>query len=415
MGGAAILVMGFVDDVRCLRARWKLLVEMAVALFLYWWGIRIDLVGSWHTPPLPLYLAGLDLFLNMLWIIVAINAMNIIDGLDGLAGGVFAIGMVVMLPVSLAGGQVHLALISAALLGGAFAFLRFNLNNATIHLGDNGSLFLGYCLAVFVPLTSPQALGATAYLIPLGALSIPITEVVATSLRRIWQGKRLTRPDRGHAHHRLVREGMTPKRVAFFIQVISLLCVLAALAATYAHSKQVAMVAFGIWAALMVLFVKVGYFRRLHPKLGKNPAKSPIFLDHNRLIQRLLWKISKAKDVDDYEGYLSQFCHCLNLAHIECVFKHPISGIELSLSSKSRQPDDVAPELSLKIPINTEGGLKGDLVCLTPYDTDKKYWPMLLIWIHKLSTTIGKSIDARKDLFDQNSEDARAASTGHFR
>jgi UDP-GlcNAc:undecaprenyl-phosphate GlcNAc-1-phosphate transferase len=187
--------VGLVDDLRGVRASWKLLSQVIGAVILFALGIRIPF-GAGD--------AGLILsfFATLVWTVTVTNAINLVDGLDGLASGSATCTIVAMLVAALRFGEHDTAIVAAALAGAVLGFLRFNLPPATIFLGDSGSLTLGILIsAISIRLLQASWLG---WIVCLLALAHPLAEVFISSTRRVLTANPVFRPDRRHMHHRLL-------------------------------------------------------------------------------------------------------------------------------------------------------------------------------------------------------------------
>ena len=218
-GAALAFAIGLLDDLFNLRAWWKLLGQLGAAGLAYWGGVRILSIAGASTD------AWWNLPLTLLWLLICMNAFNLVDGLDGLAAG---IGLFATLTVFAAALMVHNMVLAAATLplaGALLGFLCYNFNPATIFLGDSGSLLIGFllgCYAVIWGNKSATLLGMTA---PLMALSIPLLDVALAVVRRFLRRQPIFEADRGHIHHRLLDRGLTPRKV---VLVLYGLCGLAA-------------------------------------------------------------------------------------------------------------------------------------------------------------------------------------------
>jgi UDP-GlcNAc:undecaprenyl-phosphate GlcNAc-1-phosphate transferase len=149
------------------------------------------------------------------------NAINFIDGLDGLLSGLTAICGTSLAIISLGHGHPELALVLAALVGGALGFLPFNFNPATIILGDSGALFIGYVFATVSIVGTSKTAFTISLLIPLVVLALPILDTAATIIRRTSRGKKITEGDKGHFHYQLVfRYGLNVRQAVFLIYIL---------------------------------------------------------------------------------------------------------------------------------------------------------------------------------------------------
>lgn len=227
-----LLALGMVDDRRDLPARYKFMVQLALALLMAVAGIRIENLGGFlglYEIPLPAQFT-----LTVLAIAGITNAFNLIDGIDGLAGG---LGFMSLLSLGLFltySGDAGTALICFALAGGLLAFLYFNLNPARIFMGDTGSLVLGFVVAVMsirllqVSQASPVPYLAQAPVMVLGIVLIPVFDTLRVFAGRMWRGHSPFRPDKTHIHHLLTRQGISHGRAARIICVIQALVLLEA-------------------------------------------------------------------------------------------------------------------------------------------------------------------------------------------
>ncbi len=219
LGGGVILVLGMVDDLRPLSAWTKLLVEFAVAGAMVWAGIRIE----WMTNPLGgLFHTGFwGIPLTMLWIVGVTNLLNVIDGLDGLAAGITSIVALTLLFACRQAGQVHTALLTAALAGSALGFLPHNFNPAKIIMGDAGALFLGFAIAL-ISVEGPIKSAATvAMFVPVLALGVPIFDAAFAVWRRAVSRRSMVVADRDHLHHRLLRMGYSQRQAVMLMYSVS--------------------------------------------------------------------------------------------------------------------------------------------------------------------------------------------------
>ncbi len=225
VGAIIIVILGIIDDSRGLSAKVKFCVQIAAALVVvYGGGIRIEVFTN---PNLFSDLQVLQLSrwvsvpFTVLWIVAITNAVNLIDGLDGLAAGISSIAAVSLVFVAILVGEAKIALIALIIAGACFGFLPFNFNPATIFLGDTGSTFLGYMLAVLSVQGGFKSYAVITFAVPLLILGLPIFDTAFAILRRLFTGKGIMTPDRGHIHHKLVDMGFSQKQTVFILYAIS--------------------------------------------------------------------------------------------------------------------------------------------------------------------------------------------------
>jgi len=210
VGGGTLVILGILDDVYRLNAFLKLAVQVIVALFAVSQGVSIDFInfggvyipfGIWSIP------------ITVVWIVGLTNAVNFIDGLDGLACGVSAISSASLFFVMLlSGGSVAHCTITAILVGSCIGFLPFNMNPAKIFMGDTGALFLGYTLSILSVVGVFKTDMILAFFIPLSIFGLPLADTAFAVIRRLLHGKSPFAPDRGHLHHRLIDMGFGQKQ-----------------------------------------------------------------------------------------------------------------------------------------------------------------------------------------------------------
>ena len=258
VGGCAMCAIGLVDDTRGIRASRKLLLHLVVAVFSYACGFRITNI---HVPLLGDIDAGMmALPLTALWIVTLVNAINLIDGLDGLAAGVVFFAATTNLIVACLNGTPLVAWLSAAIAGSVLGFLFYNFNPARIFMGDSGSYFLGYVLSITALIGTQKKSTAVSLLVPILALGVPIFDTLFAMVRRILERRSVFSPDRGHIHHRLLDMGLTHRRAVILIYAVCAVFTAAAIGVSLDSFWQVGMALFMASVALIGLVRFVGYF-----------------------------------------------------------------------------------------------------------------------------------------------------------
>ncbi len=217
VASAVVLVIGICDDLKGATVRNKLIAEVLAAGIIYAWGIRITDVSSPFGGHIPLGLFSLPV--TILWIIVITNAVNLIDGLDGLAAGT---GILVAATFTLLPGtDFHLQLIYIILAGSLAGFLIYNFPPASIFMGDAGSLFLGFFLASTSILSARKATALATLMIPIVAFMFPLMDMFYAVIRRYYRGVPLGEADREHIHHKLLAMGLSKKKVLLLISLVN--------------------------------------------------------------------------------------------------------------------------------------------------------------------------------------------------
>jgi UDP-GlcNAc:undecaprenyl-phosphate GlcNAc-1-phosphate transferase len=273
VGGTLIFVLGLMDDLDSLPAKFKLLVQILAGIAAYTLGVRIKSIplplhtnidlGLIHlNGNAPIELGWFSLPLTVLWLVGIANAVNLIDGMDGLAAGVSAISSLTIWSVALAPNidRPYAALVAAVLAGALCGFLRWNFNPARIFLGDSGAYLTGFILAaVSITGVIKGAAAATlivpSFLIVFLILFFPILDTAFAIVRRVAHGKSIFAPDAGHIHHRLLRAGLSQKNVAYLLYGLS--AALGLLAAYFVHQQAYFLKLAGMVLLMAVFFAEV--------------------------------------------------------------------------------------------------------------------------------------------------------------
>jgi UDP-GlcNAc:undecaprenyl-phosphate GlcNAc-1-phosphate transferase len=331
IGGGLMGLVGLMDDTRGLRASHKLFAQLAASAVAFHFGFRIDAIA---IPGLgDLQMGAFALPITMLWISGVVNAVNLIDGLDGLAAGVVFFAGVTNFVVAQLAGSVFVALIMAAMLGALFGFLFYNYNPARIFMGDSGSYFLGYVLATTSLAGALQKEStAVSLLIPVVALGIPITDTLLTIVRRFVERRPIFAADRGHIHHKLLDLGLTHRRVVLLIHGLSIVLTLAAIGLALGRSWEVGLAILAASAVLVVLIRSAGYF--------ENIVRSPRVVrdrDAERLrkaLRKLPLQLAEAESEREIWLALDELLSTAELSYIEVVERG--DGAERSIMRRSR-------------------------------------------------------------------------------
>ena len=246
LGAVIIVILGIFDDIYALPALPKLLVQIAVLS-------NPNIFSSnpyWN-------LGFLSIPISVFWIVGITNAVNLIDGLDGLACGVSTISSMTMLVIALTVAEPDVALLMAALAGGCIGFLPYNLNPAKIFMGDTGSTFLGFILATVSIEGLFKSYAIISFAVPFLMLGLPIFDTCFAILRRVSHGQSPMAPDRGHIHHRLIDMGFNQKQAVAVLYVISAILGLSAVVLTTTNVVRAMVV-------LMALCVAGGMAAKLY-------------------------------------------------------------------------------------------------------------------------------------------------------
>jgi len=260
---AVVFGVGLLDDIVSVPPWIRLVAETVAAVFAWLGGIQINAIVGYSFSG-----AVVSFIVTVLWIVTCTNAINLIDGVDGLAAGVSLFASTTMLIAALLDHNFPMALAVAPLAGALLGFLRFNFAPASIFLGDCGSLTLGFLLGCFGALWSEKSttlLGLTA---PLMVLAVPLLDIGLAVVRRLLRGQPLFTADSAHIHHKLLSQGLTPRRLLFVIYGICAVGSAASLLLTISHNQNrdfvLVLVCLAAWLGLQQLgYNEFGVAKRL--------------------------------------------------------------------------------------------------------------------------------------------------------
>ncbi len=251
---------GLIDDFAQLNCYLKLFLQIISASLAYSGGLHIDqfyLPGlGWEFGPLLSY--GLTVF----WFLLFINAVNLIDGLDGLAGGIVFFAASTMTILLAWRGDLANASWFALIAGSCLGFLRYNFNPATVFLGDGGSYFLGYAMAAFSIMADFKSQMGASVLIPVIGLGVPMLDTIVSPIRRFLLGKRIFDPDSEHVHHRLLRKGMSTNQAIWVLYSITVVLCIFSLYVVQLRDARGLLILLVLGSGFALFMYKLGYFRQ---------------------------------------------------------------------------------------------------------------------------------------------------------
>lgn len=252
LGGISILLLliGLIDDKYQTRFYYKLLGQIVVTLLMFYAGYRV----SYLTNPLGdnFLLGWISLPVTIFWFLLTMNAINLIDGLDGLAAGITCIVSIVLAIVGFMSNNLLVLSLTMLLLGSNLAFLKFNFYPAKIFMGDTGSLIIGLNIAAIstAGVTAYKGITTMTLMVPIIVMAVPLIDTILAVFRRI--GKRnIFLPDKAHLHHYLLRLGLPQKAIALLTYFITFLFGLAAIGFSFTSYK----IFFSLLVALLSILI----------------------------------------------------------------------------------------------------------------------------------------------------------------
>jgi UDP-GlcNAc:undecaprenyl-phosphate GlcNAc-1-phosphate transferase len=261
LGGLSLaFATGLLDDFVNLNCLLKLFLQVISASLAYSGGLHIDhfylpwLV--WDFGPI------LSYFLTLFWFLLFINSVNLIDGLDGLAGGIILFAAATMTILLAWRGDMANAAWFACISGSCLGFLRYNFHPATVFLGDGGSYFLGYAMAAFAIMAEFKSQVGASLLIPIIGLGVPMLDTIVSPVRRFLLGKGIFQPDSDHVHHRLLHKGLSTNQAIWVLYGITLALCLFSLYLVQLRDVRGILLLLVLGSAVILFLYKLDYFKQ---------------------------------------------------------------------------------------------------------------------------------------------------------
>ena len=212
-------VVGLIDDLINLKPLLKITGQVCVASIAWFSGLLIDQFTLFKY--LSIRFSYFSFPVTVLWIVVFMNAINLIDGLDGLASGIVAIASIFIFVISLLVDNGSVSVLSLMLLGSIVGFYFYNFPPASLFMGDGGAYFLGFMYATIGLMGIKKSSVAVLFIIPIILLLIPITDIIQVMYRRIKGRQGIFKADKNHLHHRLLEMGFTVKNILFITYLLT--------------------------------------------------------------------------------------------------------------------------------------------------------------------------------------------------
>lgn len=264
IGGTLLIILGICDDIKPIKARYKFLGQVIAASVVVFYG-------NIYLPSLSAFGLNIEFYnwgypLAILFIVAIINAINLIDGLDGLAGGTCSIFFLTISIIAFFLDRFRALDVTLCLimLGATLGFLVYNFNPASIFMGDTGSMFLGFMIAV-IALLGYKAATVTSLIIPIIILFLPILDTILAMIRRIIKGENIGMPDKEHIHHQLLKLNKSTRKTVLIMYGINIIC--ASISIFYALGDN--KISISLYVLLLIILIILIF-------------KTDILFDHNK-------------------------------------------------------------------------------------------------------------------------------------
>lgn len=392
-----IFGMGLWDDIKNISPFVKLCIQIVAAALAWFGGVQIVHLTLPGETSNVLYLGSLSLPMTVLWFVLLMNAINVIDGLDGLACGSTFLTSAALFFVSLYSDKAMVALGFACLAGTCFGFLRYNFNPATIFLGDCGSYFIGSVIAILTVIGSMKGPATVAFVVPIISLGLPLMDAIFATVRRFMLGTKIFQPDRDHLHHRLLKLGLSHRTAVIILYIATLILGLIALLAIHTNSLQLAIVFASVGVLALVGIRKLGYLQYLAmdkvlgwladlgDELGLRRGRRT-FLGFQEAIR------SSGNLLEMWEAVLEAASY-MHLDIIGLKIYHAgdrESTWEAQFLGEGQNTDNSAqtPELFIKLPLSTKGRKLGELYLTKKLGDGDQLNPLVLRRVEQLRRTL---------------------------
>ncbi len=305
LGGVFMFLVGLADDVWDLRVRMKLFAQIVAAIGVCAAGIRIDDTGieglftmrfGWFAWPITIF-----------WIVGVTNAVNLIDGLDGLAAGIAAVTCGVTAIFAIYTSQPMMAVFMLSLLGSLLGFLVFNFNPAKVFMGDCGTMFLGFILAVSSVMCASKSSTLVGLALPALALGVPIFDTFFSILRRFEERRSIFAPDRCHIHHQLLDKGIRHRQVVIMMYMVTLLA--AGLGLVMMITRDMgSLLVFGSVSFLLILMFRIVGAVHFKDSIAAIQRNMCIARQSKRDRRIFDWSVLRIREAQTFDGWWQSVC-----------------------------------------------------------------------------------------------------------
>lgn len=297
-GSLIIFIFGVIDDFRGMTAPQKFLVQIAGGVIALLAGFNLTYIDVPFFGTIDIGLAGIPL--TLIWIAGISNAINLIDGMNGLAGGVSTIAAFFIGLLAFSNGQYETAILSWTLMSAIAGFLPYNLADGKIFMGDSGSLFIGFALSVLSISSARGGNSSVSLLVPIIILGLPIGDTAMAMIRRIARGRRVFSADLGHIHHRILAKVLCPRRTVIILYFVAIILGVSAISIAYGNiilSNILTVIVLSIGVGWIAYYTYAEFKDRFQGRFAVwNRKRSPWY--KNKIVSSVSQRISEAKNVE---------------------------------------------------------------------------------------------------------------------
>jgi UDP-GlcNAc:undecaprenyl-phosphate/decaprenyl-phosphate GlcNAc-1-phosphate transferase len=267
IGAVLIIILGILDDKYELSAKVKLMGQIVAAGIVVSTGLTIDFISIPFLAKINLGIWAIPV--TIFWIVAITNAINLIDGLDGLAAGISSIGIATVAFMAGAAGKSLILALALILLGSTIAFLFYNFHPAKIFMGDTGALFLGYSIGILSLLGLYKSVTLFSFIVPIIILGVPIFDTTYAIIRRVVNKKPIGAPDKSHLHHRILAIGLSHRNTVLVIYALGILFSVAAVVFDTSTLWGSLLIVFGLLLLFQIIAELIGLVNERHKPLIK--------------------------------------------------------------------------------------------------------------------------------------------------
>lgn len=407
MGASLIFMLGLIDDLKRISYKYKIIIQLFICCLSYISGIRIE---SFNIPGIINITSKPFLFfMTIIWIMLVINSINLIDGMDGLAAGVSAIAAFFMGIYCLLTGKIIEGVVFFALLGGCIGFLRYNFPPAKIFMGDSGSYFIGYIFGGLSIIANIKSYSAAAFIIPIITLGLPLMDVLWAIIRRLLYGQNIFKPDKSHLHHQLIKMGLNHNEIIKIMYLIAIGLGFISISIIYMRENLLGLILLGLIIGSIVVGSVFGYIDFIRVENSINWAREILDIFGLRRERRLFLgkqvDLIKAADLDSVWEKIVEIANMLGFEKIEINLRYNNGSYQDNIY-KSRGMNENNKDCLNKencsfhicIPLYYYDQLVGTLIL--GQNSDKKINMFMLCRIEHLRRTLEYKI---KELIEQKS------------